>query len=42
MTSAFYQGTLRGAWIAPVEAKSGQPPKERLKYKLVDMAEIIY
>ena len=34
MNSAFYQGTIWGAWIAPVEAKSGQQQKERLAYKL--------
>ena len=37
MTSVFYQGTLWGAWITPVEAISGQPQKERLAYKLVDI-----
>ena len=36
MKSDFYQGTLWGAWIGPMEAKSGQPLKERLAYKLVD------
>ena len=35
-TSAFYQGTLWGAWITPVEAISGQPKRERLVDKLVD------
>ena len=37
----FYQGTLRGAWISPVEVKSGQAPKERLAYKLVDLLAVL-
>ena len=36
MNSAFYQGTLWGAWVIPVEAISGQPQKETPVYKLAD------
>ena len=41
MTSAFYQGTLWGARNTPVEAISGQPQKERLAYKLVDIVSLM-
>ena len=34
MKSALLEGTLRGAFITPVEAISGQPQKESLAYKL--------